>query len=154
VPGPNSKPSLRVVPTGESGKAGHRLRILIADDDRDTTLMLAAILRDEGDEVHVALRGDEVLEVVRLFRPDALILDLNMPGMSGYAIAHEVRQRYGNLAPMMIAMSGVWTGTPDRLAGQAVGFDQYLLKPCEPEHLLSLLQPLRMGQAAGGESGN
>src|SRR5215212_9157167 len=99
---------LRVVSAGQSGGTRHRLRVLVADDERDTAVMLAAILRDEGDEVHTVLRGDEVLDVVRLFRPDALILDLNLPGMSGYAIAHEIRERYGAIAPLMIAVSGVW----------------------------------------------
>lgn len=143
-----SKP-FSVVQGGGTDKVRHRLRVLVADDDRDTTLMLGAILRDEGDEVHVALRGDEVLDVVRLFRPDVVILDVNMPGMSGYAIAHEVRQRYGSLAPLLIAMSGVWTGTAERLTGQAVGFDHYLVKPCEPKLLLGLLEPLRAGQEHG-----
>jgi DNA-binding response OmpR family regulator len=147
-----SKP-FSVVQGGGSGKVRHRLRILIADDDRDTTLVLGAILRDEGDEVHSVLRGDEVLDVVRLFRPDVLILDVNMPGMSGYAIAHEVRQRYGNLSPLLIAMSGVWTGTPERLAGQALGFDHYLVKPCEPQLLLALLEPLRAGAREGQQKG-
>ena len=139
--------SLKLVPSGNVGGVRHRLRVLIADDDRDTTLMLAAILRDEGDEVHTTLRGDEVLDVVRLFRPDAVIADLNMPGMSGYAIAHEIRQRYGALSPLLIAMSGVWTGTPERLAGLSVGFDHYLLKPCDANQVLALLEPMRTGHA-------
>lgn len=144
---------LKIV-SGDTGKARHRLRVLVADDDRDTTIMLAAILREEGDEVHIALRGDEVLEVVRLFRPDAIVLDVNMPGMSGFAIAHEVRERYGSLSPLLIAMSGMWTGAPDRLAGRAVGFDHYLVKPCESKHLLALLEPLRSGeQKIEGTSG-
>ena len=137
----------RVVQGGETGKVRHRLRILIADDDRDTTLMLGAILRDEGDEVHVVLRGDEVLEVARLFRPDAAILDVNMPGLSGYGIARELRDRYGHLAPLLIAISGVWTSASDRQAGRELGFDHFLVKPCEPAHLLALLEPLRSGQA-------
>ena len=145
--------SLRIVQAGEAGKVRHRLRILIADDDRDTTLLLGAILRDEGDEVHVALRGDEVLDIVRLFRPDAVVLDINMPGMSGYGIAHEIRERYHNLSPLLIAMSGVWTSASDRLAGKELGFDHYLVKPSDPQHLLALLEPLRSGQSksAGGE---
>ena len=125
----------------------HRLRVLVADDERDTAVMLAAILRDEGHEVHTVLRGDEVLDVVRLFRPDAVILDLNLPGMSGYAVAHEIRERHGAVAPLLIAVSGVWKDTSERLAGQAMGFDQYLVKPCEPKQLLALLEPLRRGQA-------
>jgi DNA-binding response OmpR family regulator len=119
--------------------------VLVADDDRDTTLMLSALLREEGDEVHVVLRGDEVLEIVRLFRPDALVLDVNMPGTSGYGIAREVRERYGELAPLLIAMSGVWTSASDREAGKELGFDHYLVKPCDPRHLLAILEPLRSG---------
>ena len=141
------KPFSVVQGGGETGKVRHRLRILIADDDRDTTLMLAALLREEGDEVHTVLRGDEVLEVMRLFRPDAVVLDVNMPGMSGYGIAREVRDRYGNLSPLLIAMSGIWTSASDRLAGRELGFDHYLVKPADPNQLLALLEPLRSGQA-------
>ena len=139
----------RVVAPGGSAPARHRLRLLVADDDRDTATMMAAILRDEGDEVHTVLRGDEVLDVVRLFRPDAVILDLNLPGMSGYAIAHEIRERHGAVAPLLIAVSGVWKDATERLAGKAMGFDHYLVKPCEPKQVLALLEPLRRGEGEG-----
>lgn len=125
---------------------------MIADDDRDTAAMLAVILRDEGHEVHTALRGDEVLEACRLMRPDAVVADINMPGMSGYAVAAELRKRHGTLAPLLIAISGVWTKISDRMVGEAVGFDHYLLKPCDPRELLPLLEPLRLaGGAQAGE---
>lgn len=140
---------LRVVHSGEDQPKRHKLRVLVADDDRDTAVMLAAILRDEGDEVHTVLRGDEVLDVVRLFRPDAVLLDLNLPGMSGYAIAHEIRERHGAVAPMLIAISGVWKDTSERLAGQAMGFDHYLVKPCDPKQVLALLELRRAGEADG-----
>lgn len=134
------KPPLRVVGHGESVKPGpHKLRILIADDDRDTTATLAALLRDEGHEVHTVLRGDEVLELCRLTRPDIVICDVDMPGESGYAIARELRERHGTLAPLLIAISGKWTKTTDRLLGQTVGFDHYLLKPAEPRELFVIL---------------
>lgn len=144
-----SSKHLRAVNSGHSELTRHKLRVLVADDERDTATMLAAILRDEGDDVHTVLRGDEVLDVVRLFRPDAVILDLNLPGMSGYAIAHEIRERHGAVAPLLIAVSGVWKGTSERLAGEAMGFDHYLVKPCEPKQLLAFLEPLRTGAADG-----
>lgn len=121
------------------------LRVLVADDDRDTGVTLATLLRDEGHEVNTVLRGDEVLELERLMRPDVLIIDINMPGMSGYAIARELRERHGTLAPLLIAISGVWTKSSDRLVGEAVGFDHYLLKPCGPQDVLRLMEPLRRG---------
>lgn len=141
--------NLRIVPSGKNESNGKRLplRMLIADDDRDTAMTLAMVLRDEGHEVHTTLRGDEVLDSCRLLRPDVVIIDINMPGMSGYAVARELRERHGTLAPLLIAISGVWTRTSDRLVGTAVGFDHYLLKPCEPREVLRLIEPLRSGEA-------
>lgn len=151
----SSRPPLRVVTPGEgkSPSAARRpLRILIADDDRDTCLSLAAILRDDGHDVHTVLRGDEVLGVERVTRPDALLIDINMPGMSGYAVAREIRERRAGAAPLLIAISGVWTKSSEQLLGRAVGFDHYLLKPCEPAQIVAILEafaltagPLRSG---------
>jgi DNA-binding response OmpR family regulator len=123
--------------------------VLIADDDRDNANMLAVVLRDEGHEAVCALRGDEALEMCRLFRPDVVIADVNMPGMSGYAIARELRARHGNLAPLLIAISGVWTNTSDRLLGQSVGFDHYLVKPFDLKEVVRLIATF---QAASSES--
>jgi DNA-binding response OmpR family regulator len=148
-----SKRPLRVVPSGDTSKTRKWLRVLVADDDRDTANMLALLLREEGHEVLVTLRGDEALETCRLFRPDVLIADINMPGTSGYAIARELRQRHGDLAPLMIAISGVWTSATDRLVGQTVGFDHYLLKPCDPKEVIRLIEPLRSGQSEQGATG-
>ncbi len=137
-----------IVPRREAGAPGKSLRVLIADDDRDNATMLAVVLGDEGHEVVVALRGDEALELSRLFRPDVLIADVNMPGISGYAIARELRHRHGNLAPLLIAITGVWTQPSDRLVGEAVGFDHYLVKPVDLEELVRLIAPLRGSAAA------
>ena len=131
-----------------------RLRVLVADDNRDTTEVLAAILRDEGHDVHIALRGDEVSEIDRLIRPDALILDINMPGMSGYAVAREIRERRGPLAPLLIAISGAWKERAEQRLAQDVGFDYYLRKPCEPAELVALLNAFRSrgrSEASGGK---
>lgn len=143
---------LRVVGKGGGDAVRHALRILVCDDDRDTATTLKAILRDEGHQVHTALRGDDALEVARLIRPDVVILDINMPGLSGYAVARELRDRSGVVPPLLIAISGVWTQASDSLLGKSVGFDHYLLKPCDPAQLIRLLEPLRLGglDAAAG----
>lgn len=143
------KPPFGVVSSGEGAAKRHPLRILVADDERDTATTLAVILRDEGHEVQTVLRGDEALDLCRLFRPDVVIADINLPGTSGYAIARELRERHRELAPLLIAISGKWTSATDRLLGQAVGFDHFLLKPCDPHALLPLLEPLRRGAASG-----
>lgn len=146
------KTPLHVVPPGAGVPPPRKLRIIIADDDRDTANMLALVLRDEGHEVQVVLRGDDALDLCRLFRPDVVIADVNMPGTSGYAIARELRVRLANLAPLLIAVTGVWTNTTDRLLGQAVGFDHYLLKPCDTKEVIRLIEPLRRGQPQSGSS--
>ncbi len=145
-----TKRPLHIVQPAGNGKKAKWLRILVADDDRDTANMLAMVLRDEGHQVQVTLRGDDALEICRLFRPDVLIADVNMPGTSGYALAHEVRKRYAQLAPLLIAISGAWTNTTDRVLGEAVGFDHYLLKPCDANEIIRLIEPLRGGQSEEG----
>ena len=135
---------VQLVSPGETVDRRFPLRIVIADDDRDTVTTLAAILRGEGHDVQTVLRGDEALEMCRLFRPDVVIADINLPGESGYAVARELRERHGELAPLLIAISGQWTKASDRLLGKAVGFDHYLLKPCDINELLPLMEPLRL----------
>ena len=119
------------------------LRIIIADDDRDTVWTLATILRDEGHSVQGAQRGDELLRTARFLKPDVAVIDLQMPGMSGYAVAQELRSMfYPAPGPLLIAISGTWTQGSDRLLAQHLGFDHHLVKPCDPAELLRVLTPL------------
>ena len=148
----NRKHPFTIVSPGDSGQSGQSLRVLIADDDRDNATTLATVLAAEGHEVVSALRGDEALELSRLFRPDVLITDVNMPGVSGYALARELRQRHGNLCPLLIGMSGVWTQTSDRLLGEAAGFDHYLIKPYDVKQLLGLLAAFQAQSSKGSAS--
>jgi CheY-like chemotaxis protein len=118
------------------------MRVLVADDERDTVSMLMAILRDEGHIVHGVFSGKDVLPAALLFRPDVLIVDIAIPGLSGYAVAQAVRHAYIEARrPLMIAISGFWKESPDRLVAEQVGFDHHLLKPCDSGHLLGLLRP-------------
>jgi CheY-like chemotaxis protein len=132
-------------PNGSSSKArgGRALRIVVADDDRDTVDMLSIILRDEGHVVHGVYTGKEVLPTVRALNPDVVILDIVVPGLSGYAVAQEIRYSYTEARrPLLIAISGMWKDHPDRRVAQQVGFDAHLLKPCDPGELLGLIGPL------------
>ncbi len=124
----------------ERRKAVDALRILVADDERDTVEMLKAVLEQEGHTVLGVYGGKEVLSAVRLFRPDVIILDIAMPGFSGYALAQTVRFSFTDLRrPLMIAITGMWKEFPDRRLAEQVGFDHHLVKPCEPSALLALL---------------
>jgi DNA-binding response OmpR family regulator len=118
------------------------LRVLIAEDDRDTALTLMMILRDEGHEARAVHSGRSVMAAVLELDPDAVILDLHLPDISGWQIASTIRSRRAR-PPLLIAITGYYTKGADRILSQLTGFDHYVVKPCEPRELLKLLEPLR-----------
>lgn len=118
------------------------LRIIVADDEPDTVVTLAAILADAGHVVAEASRGQDVLRLMSRSKPDAVILDIDMPGMSGYSVAREIREVYGDATPLLIAISGKWIGQTDKMLADLAGFNHFCQKPCDPQHLLRLLEPL------------
>ena len=127
-------------PRPERRRNSPTLRILVADDERDTADGLALILANEGHVVHAAYTGKDVLSALSLFRPDAVIIDIGLPGVSGYAIARAIRNSFTEIRrPLMIAITGLWKEAPDRLVAEQVGFDHFLLKPCKPDEVLRLL---------------
>jgi DNA-binding response OmpR family regulator len=139
-----TEPTPQAGPTGERRRSRQSLRILVVDDDRDTVDALSMVLREQGHVVHGAYSGKEVLPAARILRPDAIVLDISVPGMSGYAVAQEIRHTYTDARrPLLIAVTGMWKEPSDRMLAQQVGFDHHLLKPCDMAELLSLLEPLR-----------
>ena len=114
-------------------------RVLIADDNPDALLTLEALLDSEGYEVRAVKNGIEVLPALREFHPDAVVLDIKMPGLSGYEVARRIHGRYGEARPKLIALSGHYRQESDRLLAQVVGFDHHLAKPCDFKALLELL---------------
>jgi CheY-like chemotaxis protein len=126
-------------------------RILVADDNRDTVLSVTLLLRNEGYEVRGVYSGSDVLRIARLHRFDAIILDIEMPEMSGYAVAQELRMHYyGTRAPLLIAISGKWNKPSEKLLSQTIGFDHHFEKPCDPQALLRLIKPLAAARAYAG----
>jgi CheY-like chemotaxis protein len=126
-------------PTGSI--ANSPLRVVLADDNHDTVDTLAAILRDSGHTVYCVYSGTEVLPTVRLARPDVVIVDIAIRGMSGYAVAQEIRHSFTDLRrPLMIGISGLWNLSSDKRIAEQVGFDHYLDKPCDPDTVLKLLE--------------
>jgi DNA-binding response OmpR family regulator len=133
----------------ERRRAPRAIRVLVADDDADAAQMLTTMLELEGHVVRVVHSGADVLPAVPTFRPDAIILDIQIPGLSGYAVAQAVRHSFTDIRrPLMIAISGVWKQAGDRMVAQQVGFDHYLVKPCEPREVLDLLERLGKGASA------
>jgi CheY-like chemotaxis protein len=127
------------------------LRILVADDNRDTVLSLQLLLQEEGHDVVGVHNGLDALRIVRVHAFDAIILDIEMPEVSGYALARELRAQYhGARGPLLIAITGKWNKPSEKLLAQAVGFDHHLSKPCDPGGLLKLVSAHRLSIVGAG----
>jgi DNA-binding response OmpR family regulator len=118
------------------------LRILVADDERDTVLTLAMILRDEGHEVQGVYTGSGVLPLMREFDPDVALLDIALPEKSGFELAKEIRKRPRGQRVLLIGISGQYKLGSDKILADITGFDHYLVKPFDPAALLALIAPL------------
>jgi DNA-binding response OmpR family regulator len=118
------------------------LRIIVADDERDTVLTLTMILRDEGHDVQGVHNGSRVLPLVREFDPDVVLLDIALPDKNGFEIAEEIRKRPSGQRVLMIGISGQYKQASDKILAGLKGFDHYLVKPFAPAAVLQLLAPL------------
>lgn len=118
------------------------LRVVIADDEPDTVLTLAALLEHEGHQVYGFGTGREAVAAARMYSADVMIVDIQMPDMTGYDIARKVRE-YMPRAPLLIAISGRWKSDTDMLLSVVVGFDRHFAKPCDPGQLLGCLEEWR-----------
>jgi DNA-binding response OmpR family regulator len=124
------------------------LRILVADDNADTVLTLSALLMEEGHVVKALGEGASVPELVKSFRPDVCILDIEMPGANGYGLARDLRDRAPEERPLLIAISGVWVRPAERFLALMVGFDHFFQKPADPNELLAVMDEFRQGRKA------
>jgi two-component system sensor histidine kinase/response regulator len=114
-------------------------RILLVDDDPSLIASLNRLLRRAKFEVFTADNGERALELLPTVRPDVILLDIMMPGLSGYEVCQRIRadRRYRFLK--ILLLSGK-SSTRERLDGYAVGADDYLAKPFENEELLAKLR--------------
>lgn len=117
------------------GEQLEQKRVLIVDDNRDAAELLHMLLDMQGYIVEIAGNGEEGLVRTTQFRPQVILSDINMPGMSGYEFAKQVRAAAATPAPFLIAI----TGAGSDLAGRALaaGFDRCLTKPCSLEDILA-----------------
>jgi len=118
-----------------------RSRILVVDDNRDTTATLALILERSGHYVHVAHDGLEAVQAAAAFRPDVVLLDIGLPKMNGFEVAKRIRQQRGKGDVALVAVTG-WGQQEDRRRAMEAGFDHHLTKPVEMATLMELLAAL------------
>lgn len=130
------------------GGVGKGIRVVIADDERDTAMTLGILLRSEGFEVHLAESGADVARVVAAMRPHAVLLDIGMPDCSGHDVARELQRTCGALCPVLIALTGR-VSDDDRRQAESSGFKHYVPKPYDPIELLNMLASVSTASAAG-----
>ncbi|HEX5631831.1 MAG TPA: ATP-binding protein, partial [Gemmatimonadales bacterium] len=128
-------------------QAGRRRTIVVADDNVDAAESLAMVLRLRGHVVHTAHDGEGALALVRRTRPDVVLMDLGMPGLTGHEVACAIRQEPWGTGMTLVALTG-WGQTEDRRRSQEVGFDHHLVKPVDFAQLERLLAPATVEDGA------
>lgn len=115
--------------------------ILIADVDAELRSQVAAVLTQAGYETLEVASGDEAIEAARRLLPRLAILEIALPGLSGYEVCHQLRGEFGDGLPIVF-VSGERTEPFDRVAGLLIGADDYLIKPFAPDELLARVRRL------------
>jgi CheY-like chemotaxis protein len=136
--------------TGAANGVG--LRILIAEDNADSAMSLAMLLRMDGHDVEIAANGLIALEKARTDRPDVVLLDVGLPGMSGYDVARQLGDRRPCKMPLLIALTGFGRDEDRRHSAEA-GIDLHLVKPIDPDKLQAVLKRFQQLLAEEGGRG-
>jgi DNA-binding response OmpR family regulator len=135
---------------GEAGiPSGRPLRVLVVDDNVEHVVTTKLLLLHAGFEVSLAFRGRDVFAEVGRFKPEAILLDIGLPELSGYEIARDLRIAHPDM--LIVAITAYGTQT-DRLLATMAGFNHHITKPYDPVALVSLLErhaaSLARGEAA------
>jgi CheY-like chemotaxis protein len=124
---------------GSEFTGSRSLRILIADDDRDSVLTLELLLRQEGHAVRSVHSGRDVMKAVRDFNPEVVLLDIAMPLLTGWEVARMIREQFGRRVTL-IGISGKYNHAADNMLCGMAGFDHYVLKPYDPQALALIVR--------------
>jgi CheY-like chemotaxis protein/GAF domain-containing protein len=116
-----------------------RLRVVVADDNEDAAAALEVLLGLMGHEVHVAHDGVEAIELADRVKPDAIVLDVGMPRLSGLDACREIRSHAWSGDAVIVALTG-WGQAEDMRRSFDAGFDHHLVKPCDRASLTALLE--------------
>ena len=120
-----------------------RLQVLVADDDGEAVMLAEAILRGAGADVRTCLSAADALALLRSWRPDVLVSDIEMPGEDGYSLIHKVRALPANEGGETPAIALTAYGRPlDRLRVIGAGFNMHIPKPVDPGELTAIVADL------------
>lgn len=124
--------------------ASHALRILVVDDNRDSARTMAKILELDGHRVSCVYDGLSVVDRVAAQQSEVVLLDIGLPGIDGYQLAQQLRERYPSQQLMLIAMTG-YGGELTNTRAHHAGFDHFLVKPVNLSSLKEMLAAYQPG---------
>lgn len=128
---------------------GDGCRVLIADDNKDAADSLAALLAVAGHELRVTYDGLAALSAARDFHPQVALLDIDMPGLDGYALAEALRAEPWASQLTLVAITG-WGNPQSARRAESAGFEEHLVKPVDPERIKALLRDRQPAARAAG----
>ncbi len=142
-------PALPVIPAAAPGplqpdaqKPGLARRVLVVDDNVDAADSAAMLLRMSGHQVEVAYNGEAALDAAQKFHPEVVLLDIGLPGLTGYEVARRLRAKPEFKAMVLAAVTG-YGQEEDRRRTREAGFDAHLTKPLAPSVLTSFVSSPR-----------
>ena len=116
-------------------------RILVVDDNRDSAITLAMLLKLTGHETQMAHDGLAAVEAATTFRPDVVLLDIGLPKLNGYEVARKIREQPWGKKMVLVALTG-WGQEDDRRKSSEAGFNGHMVKPVDHTALTKLLNEL------------
>lgn len=132
------EPQLVAQTKAQSELFGHRLKVLVVDDNRDSADSLALLLKVQGHEVSTEYDGRMGLAACERLRPDAVVMDILMPGMDGFELAQRIRDAHWGSGLLLVALSGLGPEHDPR-GRQTSLIDVHMTKPVNPDQLFRLL---------------
>jgi CheY-like chemotaxis protein len=126
-----------------TGDSTRKRRLLVVDDNRDAAESMSMLLQMWGHEVAFVYDGPSALETAEQWRPEAVFLDIGLPGMDGYEVAERMRALPHAKGAVLIAITG-YGQDDDRLRSQRAGIEHHLVKPVAPDALRSLIDSLQL----------
>ncbi len=130
-PAPRPRPAATRAPKAPA-------RILVVDDLAASAETLMTLLQMEGFDVKIASEGMAALKIAEDFRPDVVLLDIGLPGMNGFEVAHRLRIQPESREALLIALTG-YGEAESRSRSAEAGFDFHMVKPADVNLLLSML---------------
>ena len=123
------------------------LKVLVVDDTQEVAQTTGWILEELGHEYHLVNDGRQALKAAHAFQPDVILLDIGLPGMSGYDVCRALRQDTALKHITIIAQTG-WGQERDKASARIAGFDHYMVKPVGLKALATMMEDLAAAKSA------